>query len=322
MLEALSLEARTRGKDRRRKLSAFLSLSLSLHSSPLLFTRSWPPSSSLLSPYRLSNNAPLCSATLEPCIFLDAMDFPKAFRCFASTLYRLASPRRALFPTISRLRTFVPPIDRIARRTSPRDWLGSAPVASIGTRPPRRLPRDRLYSTTKMTKSTDRVIRFQESGVAKARSMVGNAVRGKTSFRDDDAIAARVNDAASNEPKRASDSDGSIGSRVRTEADRMSQTRLNPRDAKQWLYRANERASERATEPATDRPTDQNRQWNTECRGWRPWHRPVSHAVHLPSVCETFFLVSIRRTQETQRRPTIKKLAALEFFLWIASDTG
>ena len=34
MLEALSLEARTRGKDRRRKLSAFLSLSLSL--SPLL----------------------------------------------------------------------------------------------------------------------------------------------------------------------------------------------------------------------------------------------------------------------------------------------
>ena len=37
MLEALSLEARTRGKDRRRKLSAFLSLSLSLSfSSPLL----------------------------------------------------------------------------------------------------------------------------------------------------------------------------------------------------------------------------------------------------------------------------------------------
>lgn len=78
--------------------------------------------------------------------------------------------------------------------------------------------------------------------------MVGNAVRGETSFRDDDAIAARENDAASSEPKRASDSDGSIGSRVRTEADRMSQTRLNPRDAKQWLYRASERA--------TDRPTD------------------------------------------------------------------
>lgn len=74
-----------------------------------------------------------------------------------------------------------------------------------------------------------------------------------------------------------------------------------------------ERASGRASEPATDRPTDQNRQWNTECRGWRPWHRPVSNAVHLPSVCETFFLVSIRRTQETQRRRTIKKLAALEF---------
>ena len=113
MLEALSLEARTRGKDRRRKLSAFLSLSLSLslHSSPLLSAHSWPPSSSLLSPYRLSNNAPLCSATLEPCIFLDAMDFPKAFRCFASTLYRLASPRRALFPTISRLRTFVPSME-------------------------------------------------------------------------------------------------------------------------------------------------------------------------------------------------------------------
>lgn len=29
-------------------------------------------------------NAPLCSATAEPCIFLDAMDFPKAFRCSAS----------------------------------------------------------------------------------------------------------------------------------------------------------------------------------------------------------------------------------------------
>lgn len=26
-------------------------------------------------------NAPLCSATAKPCIFLDAMDFPKAFRC-------------------------------------------------------------------------------------------------------------------------------------------------------------------------------------------------------------------------------------------------
>ena len=39
MLEALSLEARTRGKDRRRKLSASLSLSLFLSfslSSPLL----------------------------------------------------------------------------------------------------------------------------------------------------------------------------------------------------------------------------------------------------------------------------------------------
>jgi len=39
-------------------------------------------------------NAPLCSATAEPCIFLDAMDFPKAFRCYAR-----ASPlSRRLWP--------------------------------------------------------------------------------------------------------------------------------------------------------------------------------------------------------------------------------
>lgn len=82
MLEALSLEARTRGKDRRRKLSAFLSpLLSSLEPYPVSFLLS------LLSPY-LSNNAPLCSATLEPRIFLDAMDFPKAFRD-----HGLASPR-------------------------------------------------------------------------------------------------------------------------------------------------------------------------------------------------------------------------------------
>ena len=86
MLEALSLEARTRGKDRRRKLSASLSLFLSFSLSPLLSSLEPYPASfllSLLSPY-LSNNAPLCSATLEPRIFLDAMDFPKAFRCLAS----------------------------------------------------------------------------------------------------------------------------------------------------------------------------------------------------------------------------------------------
>ena len=189
--------------------------------------------------------------------------------------------------------------NRIARRAWSRD--SKAPMAWIGTRPPLRLPRDRPFDD-----ENDEIDRTSHPfpGIGRyesARSMVGNGVRGKTWFRDDDAIAASENEAASNEPKRASDSDGSIGSRVRTEADRMSQTRLNPRDAKQWLYRA------------TDRPTDQNRQWNTECRGWRPWHRPVSNAVHLPSVCETFFLVSIRRTQETQRRRTIKKLAALEF---------
>ena len=118
MLEALSLEARTRGKDRRRKLSAFLSLSLSLSLclSPLLSSSpaSWVSFFLSLIALYLSNNAPLCSATLEPCIFLDAMDFPKAFRCFASTL---AVPsllsglgqrhRRALFPRLLlALRTF------------------------------------------------------------------------------------------------------------------------------------------------------------------------------------------------------------------------
>lgn len=72
--------------------SSPLALSLlRLSSSPLL-PRRVSLSCSLLSPY-LSNNAPLCSATLEPCIFLHAMDFPKAFRCFASTPRRLA-----LFP--------------------------------------------------------------------------------------------------------------------------------------------------------------------------------------------------------------------------------
>lgn len=104
MLEALSLEARTRGKDRRRKLSlrlrlspSYFSISFSLpFSLSVLLSPSRPPSSSLLSGRHGSlscplaplitlpfYNAPLCSATAEPCIFLDAMDFPKAFRCYA-----------------------------------------------------------------------------------------------------------------------------------------------------------------------------------------------------------------------------------------------
>lgn len=97
MLEALSLEARTRGKDRRRKLSASLSpLLSSLEPYPVSFLLS------LLSPY-LSNNAPLCSATLEPRIFLDAMDFPKAFRD-----HGLASPR--FLPSVDPSELLIEPI--------------------------------------------------------------------------------------------------------------------------------------------------------------------------------------------------------------------
>jgi hypothetical protein len=96
MLEALSLEARTQGKDRRRKLSPRLSLSLSLSLSvPRLLFSPAQPAFSLAPLITLPfYNAPLCSSTAELCIFLDAMDFPKAFRCYAR-----ASPlSRRLWP--------------------------------------------------------------------------------------------------------------------------------------------------------------------------------------------------------------------------------
>ena len=245
MLEALSLEARTRGKDRRRKLSAFLSLSLSLSlSTPLL---SSPPIVGLLLPLSYRPTAFLTTRHCvpprwNPVYSLTLWIFRKRFA--ASRARCTVWPRHAA-PFFLRFLVFELSFrrwNRIARRAWSRD--SKAPVAWIGTRPPLRLPRDRPFDD-----ENDEIDRTSHPfpGIGRyesARSMVGNGVRGKTWFRDDDAIAASENEAASNEPKRASDSDGSIGSRVRTEADRMSQTRLNPRDAKQWLYRA------------TDRPTD------------------------------------------------------------------
>lgn len=48
-------------------------------------SRSYPLATLITLPFY---NAPLCSATAEFCIFLDAMDFPKAFRCYV----KAASP--------------------------------------------------------------------------------------------------------------------------------------------------------------------------------------------------------------------------------------
>lgn len=69
-------------------LALFLSPSLPSSRSSVPFLPYGGPSRSF--PLALitlpSYNAPLCSATVEPCIFLDAMDFPKAFRCSAPSL--------------------------------------------------------------------------------------------------------------------------------------------------------------------------------------------------------------------------------------------
>ena len=99
MLEALSLEARTRGKDRRRKLSAFLSLSLS-HSVFLLSSPLRPlagsPSSSLLSLSTFLTTRHCVPPRWNPVYSLTLWIFRKRFAASrARLLYRLSSPASA-----------------------------------------------------------------------------------------------------------------------------------------------------------------------------------------------------------------------------------
>ena len=118
MLEALSLEARTRGKDRRRKLSASLSLSLSLFLSLLsspLSSHTRPPSCSLsYRPTFLTTRHcvpprwnPVYSSTLW--IFRKRFAASRAARPSSKSAIA-ASPRLAPFPL------FLPPRSRIINR--------------------------------------------------------------------------------------------------------------------------------------------------------------------------------------------------------------